>query len=760
MNNTKGKLKEYRGELLCFLAAVLIAFIALNVGRYVEPGKILPTALSMRTDKLNENILGGINDALDDISLIRSGSAGQNSWRLLTFIHLDVFFYIALLIPQAARAILMAGYYARFGLCCSAMYYFMAKHIKVSKFAASLFAVMFAFSSQIILNAQFSAIMNMAVLLPMLLSSVDSYYKTRSWKSFSFIWITAFGVGASGGYGLLIGIPAAVFISLLMAIGLYEDSKMVFRSWCKVLTGFISGLVMTAAFAIPGLMVMKTDIDLAESVKNAKVSYTVIDFFRAMFMLRSGSITMNSISAFYIGIFTLAALVAFVINEEIPLRLKVASAVMTAVFYIVCSSTFVNETISIFGASPLLTASRLICLEILLFFMAGIGLKNIKGLGRGGFIAVCLIPLAFLIVSNNSTAGTSLSSVYLISTFIAIVLDALLVYGIAKDRLSGRAKAAVLVLGFVFVGINAAFVMFNNTITKTSTEEYFLPEYGDEEAQTLIYDDEFELAALNGGDKYLVIPEDISVYERGSYPIDDVNFLSEMISGNNLFDEIYITPSIEADVHQKEPDRFILDPGSNYLPFSPFTITSNERIFIYCTAMCGAKVSIESADGDSARIFTGPFLTELDNRSGEIKLDFEIESDGEEVCYIALFKLDAEAYKAFMSYSGDAASSRFKIDSRGETRKCTLILPYAYDDTKVKVNGSYRNTFEYAGKLCAAFDGNGGEPLEVTVEQKSTGILPGAALSVLAAACLVAIPISQRYNEKKRRCGEGNNNNA
>ena len=88
------------------------------------------------------------------------------------------------------------------------------------------------------------------------------------------------------------------------------------------------------------------------------------------------------------------------------------------------------------------------------------------------------------------------------------------------------------------------------------------------------------------------------------------------------------------------------------------------------------------------------------------------------------------------------------------------ILPYTFDDTKVKVNGSYCKTFEYAGRLCASFNYSGNGQMEVSVEQKANGILPGTILSVLAVLCLVAIPISQRYNEKKRRCAEGNNKNA
>ena len=101
-----------------------------------------------------------------------------------------------------------------------------------------------------------------------------------------------------------------------------------------------------------------------------------------------------------------------------------------------------------------------------------------------------------------------------------------------------------------------------------------------------------------------------------------------------------------------------------------------------------------------------------------------------------------------------------KSNKLNEAGEYTIILPYTFDDTKVKVNGSYCKTFEYAGRLCASFNYSGNGQMEVSVEQKANGILPGTILSVLAVLCLVAIPISQRYNEKKRRCAEGNNKNA
>jgi hypothetical protein len=50
--------------------------------------------------------------------------------------------------------------------------------------------------------------------------------------------------------------------------------------------------------------------------------------------------------------------------------------------------------------------------------------------------------------------------------------------------------------------------------------------------------------------------------------------------------------------------------------------------------------------------------------------------------------------------------------------------------------------------------------MEVSVERKDTGIIPGILVSVFAAACLIAIPLTHMYNEKKKVTGEGTDSNA
>ena len=50
--------------------------------------------------------------------------------------------------------------------------------------------------------------------------------------------------------------------------------------------------------------------------------------------------------------------------------------------------------------------------------------------------------------------------------------------------------------------------------------------------------------------------------------------------------------------------------------------------------------------------------------------------------------------------------------------------------------------------------------MEVTVERRDSGIVPGVLISVVAALCFIAIPVSQMYNKKKTVSGEGNTTNA
>lgn len=764
MIKAKGKFSTSLGMAFCFFAAVLLAVAAMNIGFMTEPGKILPVAISMRSGETNKNILRGIDLALDDISLIRSGES-VDTWRLLTFVHADLFFYLALIVPEAlAKTILLIGYYLRFGLCCSAMYYFMSKHIRLSRLPSAMLAAMYAFSSQIIFTAQFPSVMNMAIMFPVLLSAFDSYLQKRTWKTYTIVCVCSFGMAFTGGFAIIAGIPAMALIGLVMCIGLYSRSGRAVSSWFKLVSGLSVGLLLDMAFLVPGLTSMESKLNIAASFSDSKVTYTVYDLLRGTLALRSGSMYDNGSPLFYIGILTIAAVVAFALNEQIPVRLKAASAVIAAVMHIAGCSSFVNDVLSFFGSAPVLTSARLICLEVLIFFMAAIGLKNVKSLKKGGFIAVCLVPLAFLVLSNNSSAGTSFSSSIIVSTFVVTFFESLLVYALARNKLSSAAKYAVLFAAFILVGVNTAFVMFNNTISSSSASEYFKGNRLTYSEESLITDNGFALPAVCDDSTYIVIPADLSVYESAGYALDSINYLSYKTTGEDLFERADYEPDSRSGMLSAGMDLYVIKEGYNELVMIPPDISSGDRMFVYCSSPAGASVRIENSDGMSERIFEGPFLTEIYTDSDDIAVNISLTSESERTCRVSLVVLKESVYESMQSLSGEVSGSAFKVNINGANRARgtnTLILPYAYDEgTRVRINGTAYDTYDICGKMALTFECGDNETVDVKIGKQAEGTLAANMVSAFMALCLVAIPLIQRYNDKKKVTGEGNNTNA
>ena len=308
--------------------------------------------------------------------------------------------------------------------------------------------------------------------------------------------------------------------------------------------------------------------------------------------------------------------------------------------------------------------------------------------------------------------------------------------------------------------MNASFIIFNNTIQKAAVDEYFKVSYGNADTENLIFDNDSDIPLLNDNNKYQLVPADLSVLMTGESVVDDINNMSLRAAGGKLFEEIYLKPSDKKETHLDGMNTYLLKEGINDLAFCPFTVEDGERLFIYCNAVNGASVSIDSGNGESTRAFTGPFITAIDSQPGEVTLVFSIKSQGEDACRISLLKLNEDVLSGLDALSGNADSADFLIDVSGVNGRCTVILPYAYDDTKIKVNGISCDTFEFCGKLAASFVCNSDSIMEVSIERKASGIAPGIMISAFAAAFLIAIPAFHMYNKKKNVSVEGTDTNA
>lgn len=81
---------------------------------------------------------------------------------------------------------------------------------------------------------------------------------------------------------------------------------------------------------------------------------------------------------------------------------------------------------------------------------------------------------------------------------------------------------------------------------------------------------------------------------------------------------------------------------------------------------------------------------------------------------------------------------------------CTLIMPGDYGNADIRVNGSSGYTFEFCGKTAAVFMSSDSSDMKVVIDSKASGIGSGMFISLVAAFCLIAIPLLQRYNEKRK----------
>jgi hypothetical protein len=149
----------------------------------------------------------------------------------------------------------------------------------------------------------------------------------------------------------------------------------------------------------------------------------------------------------------------------------------------------------------------------------------------------------------------------------------------------------------------------------------------------------------------------------------------------------------------------------------------------------------------------------MDCGPGEVTIKLNIDSEGEDKCRIAFYKLNGTSLDAVESLSGSAGSSRFSVDVKDVNGICTLVLPYAYGDTKVAINGKTCDTFGFCGKLAVTFNADN-DVINVSVADRSAGVVPGALISIFAALCLVAIPVFHMYNKKKEITREGTDINA
>ena len=761
ISTRSGREKFIDGFVISFLAAACAATIALNIGLSISPGKILPASISMRTGEMSENIIAGLKNAENEILRIKGGMDQADAWNLISDHNLDLFFLIALILPKGLiQAVLTIGYFLRFGAAASLMYWFCCRHTGLCRLYSFLLGMMYALSAQVILTAQFAPVMNMVVVIPAALSSFDSYLRERTWKSFGLSCLACALTAASGSCGCLSGIPFLAVAALLMSVSLYSLKRKIFSSWLKLLGAVTTGAAMASFTVIPRFIGWVPKFDVVASFRSAEMRYKLYDLLRHTYVAQSGGLDRDMVPVFYFGILTVEAVVLFWANFKIPVRIKVTTALILSVWYISCASSFVSEAVSIFGESNVLSASRLICLELFLFFCAAIALRNISGVSSGALYAAFLVPMAFLVFSGNFFSDIQFSTTINLGTAVTMLVCGLIVRRLATVPAGKRFKTVIAALGAVAVTVNASFIMFNNSVSLSDSGVDMIPDTSEMLDGEYIDSGEITgLSVFSEGYKFLLLSEDISTYDAADFA-DAFNYMARKADAGACFDKYDLTLVYSDQAEFVQDDYYLVGEGFSSITYE-LSCEKGDRMFVYCGFDGDITLRNTNGEFEEETDLSDPALAELDASEGKHELAVFFSLENETKSRLAVLRLRQSAAdaleKATHSMGKDEFSFRTKDIPGQASGTVSFVTSVPYDPSvKITVNGRNCKTFDYMGRLGCVFEASGSTAEYVV---RFTKVVPGltGGIAVSAAVCLavIAIPLIYKYTNKNNKKGKG-----
>lgn len=758
------------GFVVCFLAATMVATLVYNLSMLIVPGTFLPTSLTLRSSVTNTGIMDGISSSAEDAGTIAgflSGSgniSGAGAWSLLSGNNFDLFFIVSIVFPSAARVILTAGMFIRFGLACSFTYYLCCAHIGLGRTFSAILGFSYAFSAQLLLTAQFVSIGNLAVLLPCFMAVCDSFLRRRNVRTFAFLSVVSCLIISSGTCGRLSGIPFMIAASILISAGLYDSFRSIAAAFGICFSGILTGLVMSGFVLVPVLCGSRAAVDFPELIGDSKENYTMFDFFTRMFCLKSGNMSSVNPPLFYIGMITITALVIFFINSRIPFRVKITVSVLFVLYFVSCASSVARAVTALGLTRPAIVSSRLVCLGALLIFTAALSLRNLYSLKSFVFYAAAIIPVSFLIVSVNSSSDTTVSAQCRISSFIVLIAWAFVLKCYSEGRLGRKSNISLLVIYVTLIGINSFFVICNNDISSDSVNMAFENSDGNDDDSVQI-DPSFDLSVFSASDnlKYLLLSSDLSGFNGSTSYIDSVNAAGGAALAGNIFEKQEYTLTNCTGVMNNGMNNYSFPEGLGEIGLR-VNVLPDTRLYVFSGVDRPVTLSSDSLYFGDQKEYDGPFLSLVDT-VGEADIALEMNCEPGDSGDISVQLLNERNCDALNSVTGQAASNDFTFDYDDvpgwESGNKTIVfsLPYA-SDYFVRVNGKKVRTFEFAGRLAAvvAVSEQTAE-YEVSIDRTVPGIGAGIAATVLSLSFIVLLSAVNKVKRNKTQIGVGEKEN-
>ena len=743
------------GFIAAFLISCLIVAGAIFLCRNTEPGKIVPSELTSRFSKFDEDMLGKIKTIASDCKAFKRGDL---SGKIILDDYCDPFFFLGYIIPDASlEAFFTAVYVIKIGLAAAFMYSFLRRRMALKRTFAILTGMTYALSSRVIFVASLSQGMNVVLLMPVALSLIYEAVRKRSSLSHVFVGLISFIMCILGTAGTLSGTLFIISASLIVSTALTDSVKRALASWGRILLAVLAGVLTASVAIVPRFLSYGMTYDFMKIIDDRKVYYSFFDMLSTMFTGAGGSLDYSAVPTIYFGIMPLILLILFFFNRKIPARLKFASLILIALTHISCAVSVVDLTLSFFGYSSVLTDLRLIGLCAVICFLSALCLVNLDGLSDTAVLVGCCAPVIAIILFNGLGGAVSYNITALYLPGAVIIGLCLLIYRKRKDFLPARYLYPVFIFGLAFIFFTTFVIYATGSVEPADVSASFVSEKVYERLD-LISDDEISLFN-SADDKYIVFPAEEAVILDDSILPVFINSVSRSLTGERLFEKKDFEIKAQDNISSDDSGYFTANSDSALLNIS---VDREEGQELYLYVGFDGLNDVEEDDGEDTDYFSseGAFLKQISCKGRHIVISIGIDDRESVTAPIEVLILDPDVLKLMEEKTQVMSQKNFLIDpslvAQGDNYLLTN-LPYD-DDYAVSVNNDKVITYSVQNMLAVRFDNNSPDKdVDIRISKVSPGQSLGFYLSMLGAAMSIALFYARwvRRNKKDKGTRQG-----
>lgn len=727
--------------VISFLLPALFVVLSLVTIYYTEGGN-LPPSLTLRTGLFDQKF---IYSAQKDYDYVKTSpdlrSVIQNA------------FDIGVMIAVLFKGTLSFMYFKilfliRFGLMGLTMFFFMKKTLKEDDSASIFLSVCYALSAASLLGCQDRQITDMMIFLPLAAYGADGVLRRRDIRDFlEFSLFTALMV-TSGTPGIIVGIPTLVCVCVIMIL----STKLSFREVIRLVLSFLFGLLGASLTLVPFLFSFRNPGPLKELLTGAGVDRTFFDLITNM---TAGKVLTTSITSnapnFYLGVGVIVLLLMFLINHNIPFKMRVAGGIVMLLGAVSVSWEGMSRIFSTVVSQAEFIFAVLAGMSFVAVFLAGVQFVNMKNVRRGVVIAACCLILGVVTLSNSSGSNIAPNTFSLIFSWIAVIF-----WGIVFSRsLENDSK------GISVVALLTALAGFSFNMTYTLAPGSFNPDAFatlSSKSESRGYDiyaaPMFALPLFDDGSSYIFLSSDISQSLDRVTPPEVMNMLSNSVFLDDVFTQLQTTSVYVSGTKYTGIARYDTeDPGKK----SEMIIRADKgllvtRCFVF-SSFTGVQHLTEIYDEeDRVQTYGSGFFAEIAPPEKEFDLRLAVADTEPGSHEFSVWILDPSCLSELESMVKPFEGNVILLDDHllvyGGTKSVVTSIPYS-DSLSVKSNLSDVRCMNVMGKLAIVFTcEEGTQNVRLKVVDLKTDVVMGTVGSILFVVGSGLLTVKM-YNKKK-----------